>query len=182
MRHYETIFIVNPELVEDNLKEVITKFKDLIERLKGIIVNVQEWGTQKMAYAVRKFDKGSYVLVEYCGNPGLTAEFERGLKLDDRILLFQTVKLADSVDPQELLRKKEEEEAKKARPAADAPVVEKEAKKEQPAADAPVVEKEAKKEQPAADAPVVEKETAPEQETASEADEKQMNEEVKNGD
>jgi small subunit ribosomal protein S6 len=166
MRHYETIFIVNPELVEDNLKEVITKFKDLIERLKGIIVNVQEWGTQKMAYAVRKFDKGSYVLVEYCGNPGLTAEFERGLKLDDRILLFQTVKLADSVDPQELLRKKEEEEAKK----------------DQPAADAPVVEKEAKKEQPAADAPVVEKETAPEQETASEADEKQMNEEVKNGD
>lgn len=108
MRHYETIYIVNPSLVEENYKEVLAKFNDLIERQKGVVVDVQEWGTQRMAYNVRKFDKGTYVLVEYCGDSGLTAEFERDLKLDDRILLFQTVKLADQVDPQELLRKKEE--------------------------------------------------------------------------
>lgn len=115
MRHYETIYIVNPNLVDETYQEVIAKFNGLIEKEKGVIVKVDEWGTQKMAYDVKKFDKGSYVLVEYCGLSTLTAELERDLKLDDRILLYQTVKLADEVDPEELLLK--EEEARKARTA-----------------------------------------------------------------
>lgn len=116
MRHYETIYIINPNLVDDTYQEVISKYNDIIEKEKGVLIKVDEWGTQKMAYDVGKFDRGSYVLIEYCGLSGLTAELERYLKLDDRILLYQTVKLADTVDPEELLLK--EEEAKKARAAA----------------------------------------------------------------
>ena len=115
MRHYETIYIINPNLVDETYQEVIAKYNGLIEREKGILIKVDEWGTQKMAYDVKKFDKGSYVLVEYCGQSTLTAELERDLKLDDRILLYQTVKLADEVDPEELLLK--EEEVRKARTA-----------------------------------------------------------------
>ena len=113
MRHYETIYIINPNMVDDTYQEVLSKYNDIIEKEKGILIKVEEWGNQKMAYDVGKFDRGSYVLVEYCGLSGLTAELERYLKLDDRILLYQTVKLADTVDPEELLLK--EEEAKKAR-------------------------------------------------------------------
>lgn len=113
MRHYETIYIINPNMVDDTYQEVLSKYNDIIEKEKGILIKVDEWGNQKMAYDVGKFDRGSYVLVEYCGLSGLTAELERYLKLDDRILLYQTVKLADNVDPEELLLK--EEEAKKAR-------------------------------------------------------------------
>jgi len=112
MRHYETIYIINPNMVDDTYQEVLSKYNDIIEKEKGILIKVDEWGNQKMAYDVGKFDRGSYVLVEYCGLSGLTAELERYLKLDDRILLYQTVKLADNVDPEELLLK--EEEAKKA--------------------------------------------------------------------
>lgn len=115
MRHYETIFIVNPNLVTENYQEVISKFSGLVEKEKGIMIKVDEWGTQKMAYDVKKFDKGAYVLFEYCGTAGLTTTLERDLKLDDRILLFQTVKLADKVDPEELLLR--EEEARKAKAA-----------------------------------------------------------------
>ncbi len=115
MRHYETIYIINPNMVDDTYQEVIAKYNDIIEKEKGILVKVDEWGTQKMAYDVGKFDRGSYVLIEYCGLSGLTAELERYFKLDDRILLYQTVKLADTIDPEELLLK--EEEAKKAREA-----------------------------------------------------------------
>ena len=100
-------------MVDDTYQEVLSKYNDIIEKEKGILIKVEEWGNQKMAYDVGKFDRGSYVLVEYCGLSGLTAELERYLKLDDRILLYQTVKLADTVDPEELLLK--EEEAKKAR-------------------------------------------------------------------
>jgi len=116
MRHYETIYIINPNMVDDTYQEVIAKYNDIIEKEKGILVKVDEWGTQKMAYDVGKFDRGSYVRIEYCGLSGLTAELERYFKLDDRILLYQTVKLADSIDPEELLLK--EEEAKKSREAA----------------------------------------------------------------
>ena len=111
MRHYETLYIVNPELDDENHKAVVDKFKDLIEKEKGVIVKLEEWGKQRLAYQVKKFDQGAYVLMDYCGGPGVTAELERDLKLDDRILKYQTVKLADDVDPQALVNK--EEEAKK---------------------------------------------------------------------
>ena len=111
MRHYETLYIVNPELDDENYKAVVDKFRDLIEKEKGVIVKLEEWGKQRLAYQVKKFDQGAYVLMDYCGGAGVTAELERDLKLDDRILKYQTVKLADDVDPQALVNK--EEEAKK---------------------------------------------------------------------
>jgi small subunit ribosomal protein S6 len=113
MRHYETLYIVNPELDDENYKAVVEKFRDLIEKEKGVIVKLEEWGKQRLAYLVKKFDQGAYVLVDYCGGPGVTAELERDLKLDDRILKYQTVKLADDVDPQALVEKEKEEQTKK---------------------------------------------------------------------
>ena len=109
MRHYETIYIVNPNLAEEEYGDVLKKYNDLLEKQKGIIIKVEEWGKQRMAYVVRKFDKGSFVHINFCGESKITAEFERQLKLDDRVLLFQTIKLADSVDPEELLAKERKE-------------------------------------------------------------------------
>ncbi len=108
MRHYETLYIVNPDLADDTYKEVIQKFNDLIEKQKGIVINVKEWGKQKLAYVVKKFGTGSYVQLTYCGESGISAELERDLKLDDRVLKFQTVKLEDNVDPQALITGKKE--------------------------------------------------------------------------
>jgi small subunit ribosomal protein S6 len=108
MRHYETIFIVNPTLAEETCREVIDRYKNVIEKQKGVIVKVDEWGQQRLAYRVKKFDKGFYVLLNYCAGSGATSELERELKLDDRILKYQTVKLADDVDPEELILKEKE--------------------------------------------------------------------------
>jgi len=108
MRNYETIFIVNPTLGEEDYKEVLKKVSTLVERQKGILIRTEEWGVQRLAHAVKKFDKGSFVLMNYCGPSGITAEVERDLKLDDRIFRFQTVKIAEDVDPQELILKEKE--------------------------------------------------------------------------
>jgi small subunit ribosomal protein S6 len=113
MRHYETIYIVDPNLSDEEYGEVTKKFNNLIEKQKGVIIKTDEWGAQKLAYRVKKFDKGSYVLVDYCGNPGLTVELERALKLDSRIIKYQTVNLADNVDPEELILKEKEKEIQK---------------------------------------------------------------------
>lgn len=98
MNRYETIYIVNPNLDADSLGEVVTRFSDLIQRLKGSIVKINEWGKRKLAYEVKRFDKGYYVLLDFCGLPGTVKELERNLKLDDRILKYLTVKIDEDVD------------------------------------------------------------------------------------
>jgi len=110
MKRYETIYIVNPNLDAESIKEVISKFSDLIQKLKGHIVKFNEWGKRKLAYEVRGFDKGYYVVLDYCGLPGMAKELERNLKLDDRILKYLTVKTDEEVDPQDLIVKEREKE------------------------------------------------------------------------
>ena len=108
MNHYETIYIVNPTLDDDSLKEAIDKFSDLIKKLKGAIVKVNEWGKRKLAYEVKRFDKGYYVVLDFCALPKMVTELERNLKLDDRILKYITVKIDENVDPKDLVSKEKE--------------------------------------------------------------------------
>lgn len=108
MKQYETIFIVHPNLNDEECKEVIKKFGGLLERYKGVLVKVEEWGNQRLAYRVKKSDRGHFVLMSYCADPGLIPDFERDMKLDDRILKYQSVKISDHADPYELIRKQQE--------------------------------------------------------------------------
>jgi small subunit ribosomal protein S6 len=112
MRHYEIIYIINPNLADEDYQAVIQKFREQIEEQKGVVIKIQEWGKQTLAYLIRKFDKGYYVLVEFCAEQTLIAVLERTLKLDDRILKYQTVKLADKVDPEALLKEQEDKTKK----------------------------------------------------------------------
>jgi small subunit ribosomal protein S6 len=112
MRHYELIYIVNPNLDAEALNEVITKFSDLTKRLKGYIIKVSEWGKRRLAYEVKRFDKGYYVVVDFCGLPETVKELERNLILDDRVLKYLTVKLDEDVDPEDLMRREQEKEEK----------------------------------------------------------------------
>jgi small subunit ribosomal protein S6 len=107
MRYYETLYLINPNLADDEYSDVVTKFKDFVEKNKGVIVKVDEWGKKTLAYAVKKFDKGYYVLLSYCGEPDLIALLKREFKLDERIIKYQTVKLSDSEDPEALKQKSE---------------------------------------------------------------------------
>jgi small subunit ribosomal protein S6 len=112
MRYYETIFVVHPNVGEEEYKEVLKKFTTLTERAKGVVVKLDEWGTQRLAHRVKKSDRGYYVLMSYCGGPGISAEIERDLKLDERVLKFQSVKISDEADPNELIRKQQEGQKK----------------------------------------------------------------------
>jgi len=99
MRHYETLYLVDPNLADEDLKDVVDKFNKVIEKNSGIVTKVDEWGKRQLAYKVKKFEKGYYVLLQYCGGPQIFTELQRLLKLDDRILKYQTIKLSDDVDP-----------------------------------------------------------------------------------
>jgi len=113
MKRYETIYIVNPNLDADSLSEVVTKFSDLTQKLKGYIVKINEWGKRKLAYEVKHFDKGYYVVLDFCALPGTVKELERNLKLDDRVLKYLTVKIDEEVDPEDLKAVEHEKEGGK---------------------------------------------------------------------
>ena len=115
MRRYETIYIVDPNIDAESLDDVATKFLGLITKLKGTIIKISDWGKRKLAYEVKRFDKGYYFVLDFCGLPESVKELERNLKLDDRVLKYLTVKIDDDVDPESLKEEEvveEEEEAK----------------------------------------------------------------------
>jgi len=102
------VYIINPTLEAESLKEVVDKFSDIVNKLKGTIIEVNEWGKRKLAYEIKKFDKGYYILLDFCGLPAVVKELERNLKLDDRILKYLNIKLDEDVDPEELISKVKE--------------------------------------------------------------------------
>jgi small subunit ribosomal protein S6 len=108
MRHYETIYILNPNLSDEDYHGIINKFNKLIENHKGVIIKTREWGKQRLAYAINKFNNGFYVLVSFCANPAVTAELERNFKIEENILKYQTIKVTDNADPQKLIQKEKE--------------------------------------------------------------------------
>ena len=102
MRRYEILFIAHADLSDDNLNEIIERYKTTITTLQGIIVKIDKWGTRKLAYEIKKQSKGSYVLMDFAGHSSIVLELERNLKIDDKILKFMTVLKETEVDPLEL--------------------------------------------------------------------------------
>ncbi|NQU03137.1 MAG: 30S ribosomal protein S6 [Syntrophaceae bacterium] len=122
MRRYETIFISTADLSSDERDGVIEKYKKIIEDLDGRIVKVENWGKRRLAYQIKKRREGVYILIDFGGEHAVIQELERNFKIDERILRYQSVKLSDKVDPEELER--EIEEARKKETPAEAPPAE----------------------------------------------------------
>jgi small subunit ribosomal protein S6 len=100
MRRYETIFIVRPNISEDEIEAITAKTTSTIEGDGGTIFRNDKWGLKKLAYLIKKEYQGYYVYLDYAGVPASVAEIERIFRIDDRILKYLTVKLADTCDPQ----------------------------------------------------------------------------------
>ncbi|HEU0264103.1 MAG TPA: 30S ribosomal protein S6 [Geobacterales bacterium] len=92
-RKYETIFIAMPELGDEELKGLTAKVSDVVASYKGEIHKLEDWGVRKLAYAIRKQPRGRYLYLRYDGSAELIAELERRLRLDDKVLRYQSVKL-----------------------------------------------------------------------------------------
>lgn len=97
-RKYETLFIVRPELSEEETTKVWDRVDSVLARLNGREIKRESWGKRRLAYEIRKNKKGVYLYLLYLGGNELVAELERNLRLLDDVLKFQTVKLADDID------------------------------------------------------------------------------------
>jgi len=97
MRMYETIYIVKPDLADDESKALHAKVQEIIGAANGEIKKLEDWGMRKLAYPINKMSRGRYMYLRYDGSPELIAELERRLRLDERILRYQSVKLEKEV-------------------------------------------------------------------------------------
>ena len=163
MNRYETIFVINPDLGEDEFQNVVTKFTGIISSQNGVLLKLEEWGRRRLAYKIEKFSQGYYVLADFASLPTGVAELERNLKIDDRIIRFLSVKTGENVNVEAL----QLEIAAKTKPpveAAAAPEPEVEEASPQPVAEEasphPVAEAPAPAEEPAV---AVEPEKSPEE-------------------
>ena len=100
MRRYETIFIVRPNVAEDEIDAVINKTSSIIEGDGGSIIKIDKWGLKKLAYLIKKETQGYYVHIDYAAIPASVSELERIFRIDDKVLKYLTVKLDDSCDPE----------------------------------------------------------------------------------
>lgn len=94
MSKYESIIIINPNVDEEGMKALVSKFTDLINT-DGKVEKVDELGKRKLAYEVKKNAEGFYVVFYFEANTSLIAELERNYRITDEVIKFMTVKQDD---------------------------------------------------------------------------------------
>lgn len=98
MREYETVFITQPNLPENQHKQMVEKVKGLVERHEGRLFFARDMGKRALAYPIKKQTKGLYTCLDYAAKGTCVNELERGFKLDENVLRFLTVVKLDDVD------------------------------------------------------------------------------------
>ena len=113
VRQYETTFIVDAHLPNEQIDATVDKIIQFIEKNGGKILAQERWGKRRLAYEIRKQQYGFYVHVRYEAEGKLCQEMGRVFKLDDAVLRHLTVLLSKQALREEV-RKKAEAKAKEA--------------------------------------------------------------------
>jgi len=105
--YYETIFIVNPDVSQENTDQLTDALVQRVEKAGGRIVKREYWGSRPLAYQIAKRKRGHYVLLVTDGEPKAATALAEGIQLDERVIRHLTTRLHElSDEPSPLLRRK----------------------------------------------------------------------------
>lgn len=93
MNNYETVFIMNPVLSEEQIKETVKKFEDFLVSGGAKMISKEDWGLKKLAYPIQHKKSGFYHLFEFQAPGEAIGPYELEFRRDERIMRFLTVKL-----------------------------------------------------------------------------------------
>ena len=94
MKNYETVFILNPVLSEDQAKDTVEKFVKVLTKAKAEVINVEKWGLKRMAYAIQNKSTGFYNLIEFATpSSDLVNTLETEFRRDESVMRFLTTVL-----------------------------------------------------------------------------------------
>lgn len=108
LRHYETLYLLNPDLSEEERTAISEKLQQIIIGGHGEIVKIDPWPLQKLAYRVQKQTQGYYVLMEYGASAESISELTRRLRLDEGVMKFATTKKSNVFDAEMLAKARDE--------------------------------------------------------------------------
>jgi small subunit ribosomal protein S6 len=120
MRNYEIIFIVRPDLTEEDVDKLIAQMEGVVASTGGKLEKVEKLGRRRLAYRVQKQREGIYVLFQLQGSGDTIKEFERRLKVIDTVIKYLTVRIDEDLERAEkfkALRTKHESKKRRSRPA-----------------------------------------------------------------
>ena len=92
MRHYEVLFILKPTLTEEELSAKVDFVKEILTKNEGLIETVVPMGTRKLAYTIKKYERGTYFVIYFKAPPTLIAELQRVLGITEEIIRYLIVK------------------------------------------------------------------------------------------
>lgn len=90
-RTYELTYILTGVLSESQIKEDVQKISEFIEGAGGNIIEINEWGSRRMAYPIEKKRNGYYVNLYFTAPTTLMPRLERALTIDDHVLRYLTL-------------------------------------------------------------------------------------------
>ena len=82
---YEALYIINPQLTEEETQALVERFKAMVEA-EGTLTEIDEWGKRRLAYEIDDLNEGYYVLMHFEAKPEFPAERDRVMKITDGIM------------------------------------------------------------------------------------------------
>ncbi|MBI2868904.1 MAG: 30S ribosomal protein S6 [Chloroflexi bacterium] len=93
LRDYELIIIISPQVPEESLEPVLDNISQFITGKGGVIEKMDRWGKKKLAYPLKHFIEGNFVLATFKMNPASSRELEKQLRLTEEVLRHMLVRL-----------------------------------------------------------------------------------------
>lgn len=90
LREYETVFVINPELTDDIVNERVERLKGVLDKHGATLLREDRWGKKKMAYEVRNWARGNFILFHYVAEPVAVQELERSMRNMENVYRFMT--------------------------------------------------------------------------------------------
>ena len=92
-RLYEVMFIVRPDVAEEDIDKLIAGFTATVTSGGGVVKSAEKMGRRKLAYTVRRCAEGHYVLLTLEANGAVVLELERRLRVSEQVIKFLTVRM-----------------------------------------------------------------------------------------
>ncbi|WP_257939248.1 30S ribosomal protein S6 [Campylobacter lari] len=92
MRHYEVLFILKPTLTEEEVSAKLEFVKEVLTKNGAEIESVVPMGTRKLAYKIKKYERGTYFVIYFKAPTNLIVELERVLRITEEVIRFLIVK------------------------------------------------------------------------------------------
>ena len=95
LRDYELVFIISPEVEDEALEAAVNNVSKFITGKEGVISGIEKWGKRRLAYPIKHFVEGNYVLTRFKMRPMWSKELEANLQISEEILRHLLIRLDD---------------------------------------------------------------------------------------